>query len=200
MYKKHGILGLFLLLVVILVLKPRIIFNMYNNILGRVVLIGIVLFFTTCNVALGLLAALCLIIVSNMFFMVGVNIEGLTNLDNESEPNMIQPGLTIGDDNASSTDTNDKLNVITKEKAKAKANANGITVTGDGSKLSELQAQAQEEGVDRQTVQETIQSKSSKSIPVDKSKFESTEVQASEPTTSVTESFSNKNPMGYAPF
>ena len=138
MYKKHGILGLFLLLVVILVLKPRIIFNMYNNILGRVVLIGIVLFFTTCNVALGLLAALCLIIVSNMFFMVGVNIEGLTNLDNESEPNMIQPGLTIGDDNASSTDTNDKLNVITKEKAKAKANANGITVTGDGSKLSDL--------------------------------------------------------------
>lgn len=195
MYKKHGILGLFLLLVVILVLKPRIIFNMYNNILGRVVLIGLVLFFTTCNVALGLLAALCLIVVSNMFFMVGVNVEGLTNLDDKTESNtMIQPGLTIGDDNASSTDTNDKLKVITKAKA------NGITVTGDGSKLSELQAQAQEEGVDRQTVQETIQSKSSKSIPVDKSKFESTEVQASEPTTSVTEGFSNKKPMGYAPF
>jgi hypothetical protein len=198
MYKKQGILGLFLLLVVILVLKPRIILNMYNNILGRVVLIGLVLFFTTCHVALGLLAALCLIIVSNMFFMVGSNIEGLTNLDNESEPNMIQPGLTIGDDNTSSTNTNDKLKVITK--AKAKANANGITVTGDGSKLSELQAQAQEEGVDRQTVQETIQSKSSKAIPVDKSKFESNEVQASEPTTSVTESFNNKHPMGYAPF
>lgn len=192
MYKKHGILGLFLLLVVILVLKPRIIFNMYNNILGRVVLIGIVLFFTTCNVALGLLAALCLIVVSNMFFMVGVNIEGLTNIDDPES--MIKPGLTIGDDNTSSTDTNDKLKVITKAKA------NGITVTGDGSKLSELQAQAQEEGVDRQTVQETIQSKSSKSIPVDKSKFESTEVQASEPTTSVTEGFSNKKPMGYAPF
>lgn len=194
MYKKHGILGLFLLLVVILVLKPRIILNMYNNILGRVVLIGIVLFFTTCHVALGLLAALCLIIVSNMFFMVGVNREGLTNLDNESEANMIQPGLTIGDDNTSLTDTNDKLKVITKAKA------NGITVTKDGSKLSELQAQAQEEGIDRQTVQETIQSKSSKAIPVDKSKFESNEVQASEPTTSVTENFNNKHPMEYAPF
>jgi hypothetical protein len=198
MYKKHGILGLFLLLVVILVLKPRIILNMYNNILGRVVLIGIVLFFTTCHVALGLLASLCLIIVSNMFFMVGVNREGLTNLDNESEANMIQPGLTIGDDTVSATDTNAKLKVITKAKA------SGMTITGDGSKLSELQAQAQEqgetEGVDRQTVQETIQSKSSKSIPVDKTNFESTEVEASEPTTSVTESFSNKKTMGYASF
>jgi hypothetical protein len=199
MYKKQGILGLFLLLVVILVLKPRIILNMYNNILGRVVLIGLVLFFTTCHVALGLLAALCLIIVSNMFFMVGVNIEGLTNLDNKTESDtMIQPGLTIGDDNVTTNNTNNKLNVITK--AKERANANGITVTGDGSKLSELQAQAQEEGVDRQTVQETIQSKSCKAIPVDKSKFESNEVQASEPTTSVTESFNNKHPMGYAPF
>jgi hypothetical protein len=199
MYKKHGILGLFLLLVVILVLKPRIILNMYNNILGRVLLIGLVLFFTTCNVALGLLAALCLIIVSNMFFMGGVNMEGLTNLDNESDTNqMDQAGLTIGDDTVSATDTNAKLKVITKAKA------SGMTITGDGSKLSELQAQAQEqgesEGVDRQTVQETIQSKSSKSIPVDKTNFESTEVEASEPTTSVTESFSNKKTMGYASF
>lgn len=190
MYKKHGILGLFLLLVVILVLKPRIILNMYDNILGRVVLIGIVIFFTTCNVALGLLAALCLIIVSNMFLIVGSNMEGLTNLDDGT----IKPGLTIGDDNANSTDSTDKLKVITK----AKTN----TITGDGSKLSEIQAQAQaeEKGVDRQTVQETIQSKSSKSIPIDKTKFESTEVQASEPTTSVTESFSNKKPMGYSSF
>jgi hypothetical protein len=191
MYKKHGILGLFLLLVVILVLKPRIILNMYDNILGRVVLIGIVVFFTTCNVALGLLAALCLIIISNIFSIVGSNMEGLTNLDDGTT----QPGLTIGDDNVSPTDTNDKLKVITK----AKANA----ITGDGSKLSEIQAQSQaaaEEGIDRQTVQETIQSKSSKSIPVDKTKFESTEVQASEPTTNVTEGFSNKKPMGYSLF
>lgn len=196
MYKKHGILGLFLLLVVILVLKPGIILNMYDNILGRVVLIGIVVFFTTCNVALGLLAALCFIIVSNVFFMVGsnTNMEGLTNLDDPQA--MIKPGLTIGDDNVSSTDTNDKLKVITKAKAKA----NDINMRGDGSKLSDLQSQAEEQGVDRQTLQETIQSKSSKSIPVDKTKFESTEVQASEPTTSVTENFSNKKPMGYASF
>jgi hypothetical protein len=194
MYKKHGILGLFLLLVVILVLKPRIILNMYDNILGRVVLIGIVVFFTTCNVALGLLAALCLIIISNIFSIVGSNMEGLTNLDDGTTPeSMIKPGLTIGDDNANSTDSTDKLKVITK----AKTN----NITGDGSKLSEIKAESvTEEGVDRQTLQETIQPKSSKSIPVDKTKFESTEVQASEPTTSVTEGFSNKKPMGYSLF
>jgi len=165
MYKKHGILGLFLLLVIILVLKPRFILNMYNNILGRVLLIGLVIFFTTCNVALGLLAGLCLIIVSNMFFM-----EGLTNLDNKSDDElMIKPGLTIGDDNVSSNDTSDKINVITKANNKEKA-----------------------EGVDRQTLEETVQSKSSESIPVDKSIFESTEVKPCEPKTNVTE--------GFAPF
>jgi hypothetical protein len=58
MYKKHGILGLFLLLVVILIVNPRVFYNLYNNILGRVLLIGVILFFTTFNVTLGLFAAL----------------------------------------------------------------------------------------------------------------------------------------------
>jgi hypothetical protein len=106
MYKKYTILGLFLLLVVISLLKPRVILNIYNNILGRVLLIGVVLFFTSCNVALGLLSALFLIIASNMVFM-----EGLTNLNNA--------GLTIGDDNVNSTnDTNNKVIVTTNSNPK----------------------------------------------------------------------------------
>ena len=177
MYQKHGILGLFLLLVAFLVLKPRVILNIYNNILGRVLLIGLVLFFTTCNIALGLLSALCLIIVSNMFFM-----EGLTNLDDKPEE-MIKPGLTIGDDNVTDTsDTNAKLMVTSKAKSKE-----------NESTISDLKAQAQAEtgGVDRQSIQESIQSKSSKTIPVDKKTFESTDVKPNEPATSVTEGFHN---------
>ncbi len=136
---------------------------MYNNILGRVLLIGLVLFFTTFNVALGLLAALCLIIVSNMFFM-----EGLTNLDSETEP-MIKPGLTIGDDTVSgSNDTNDKIIVTTKAKSKG--------TTGNETTISDLKDQEEPTGVDRQSIQESIQAKSSKTIPVDKTSFESTEV------------------------
>ena len=98
---KNGILGLFVLLVVILIVNPRIFFNLYNNILGRVVLIGVVLFLTTFNVTLGLLGALCLIIASNMFFM-----EGLDN-------------MTVGDDNAASTD-DAKIKVTSGGKASEK--------------------------------------------------------------------------------
>jgi len=98
---KNGILGLFALLVIILMVNPRIFFNLYNNILGRVVLIGVVLFLTTFNVTLGLLGALCLIIASNMFFM-----EGLDN-------------MTIGDDNAVSTE-DAKIKVTTGGKTKEK--------------------------------------------------------------------------------
>ena len=179
MYNKNGILGLFLLLVVALILKPRVLFNLHKNILGRVVLIGLVLFFTMFNVTLGLLSALCLIIASNMFFM-----EGLTNLDGD-EKSMIQSGLTVGEDNIPSTG---KVSVETKEKVKAnvKTRAANSDVT-----ISDLQEQAQsggqnrteENGVDRTAIQETIQSKSSKSIPTDKKTFSSEEVSASDPTT-----------------
>ena len=170
MYKNYGIFGLFLLLVVILVIKPRVIFNLYNNILGRVLLIGVVLFFTISNINLGLFAALFQIIVSNMFFT-----EGMDNLNLES-------GLTIGDDNAV-TSANSQVKVTTKDQITAK----------DGSKISELQSQAAEQGVDRQTIQESIQAKSSKTIPVNKSNFNSDDVSPSEPTTSATtEGFYNK--------
>jgi hypothetical protein len=169
MYKKHGILGLFLLLVVALILKPRVLFNLHKNILGRVVLIGVVLFFTSFNVTLGLLAALCLIIASNMFFM-----EGLTNL-NGDEKSMIQPGLTVGEDKVQEG----SVSVETKEKVKnAKTKADESDVT-----ISELQEQAQEGGVDKEQIRESIESKSSKSIPTDKSTFRSEEVSANDPTT-----------------
>lgn len=184
MYKKYTILGLFLLLVVISLLKPRVILNIYNNILGRVLLIGVVLFFTSCNVALGLLSALFLIIASNMVFM-----EGLTNLNNA--------GLTIGDDNVNSTnDTNNKVIVTTN----SNPNPNP---KGTESTISDLIAQAESSGIDRQSIQESIQPKDSKTIPVDKKIFESTDVNPSDPTTkSGNEGFSNyiSNKLSYRNF
>ena len=177
MYNKHGILGLFILLVIILMLNPRVIYNLHNNVLGRVVLIGVILFFTTFNVTLGLLAALCLIIASNMFFM-----EGLNNLS----------GLTVGEDNMDGTlNTGDTISVETKDKVKANAKAN--VDSKDGAKISELQEQAQEGGVDRISIQETIQSKNSKTMPPARSTFNSEEVSASDPITTETfvSSYSN---------
>ena len=165
MYQKHGISGLFLLLVVILIVKPRVFYNLYNHILGRVLLIGVVIFFTLCNVTLGLLAALCLIVASNMFL-----IEGLDNLHSST-------GTTIGDDNAL-TSSDAKLTVTTKAESKDK----------DGQKINELDAQ----GVDRQTIHETIQAKSSKTILVDAKIFNSEDVKPSETSSTVVEGFINK--------
>lgn len=158
MYNKNGILGLFVLLVIILMINPRVFYNLYNHILGRVLLIGVVLFFTMFNVTLGLLAALCLIIVSNMFFM-----EGLNN-------------MTIGDDNAVSPDEA-KIKVSTKDKSKA----------------SEAEADAEGGGVDRQRIHETIQPKSSKTIPVDKSSFNSDDVSPNESPSQVLEGLMNNH-------
>lgn len=163
MYKTFGILGLFVLLVIILVVNPRVIHTIYNNILGRVVLIGLIIFLTMNNVTLGLLAALCLIIASNMFFTQGsYNLfEGLENINNS--------GVTIGDDTSSSTTTSsNKINIVTKSQTNSEKPING-------SKLSELKTQAETGGVDRQTVDETIRSKSSKTLPINEDTFRSLE-------------------------
>jgi hypothetical protein len=149
MYKKLGILGLFLLLVIILILKPRVLLNLHNNILGRVVLIGVVLFFTMCNVS----------------FM-----EGMDNIT----------AYTVGEDNVDgSLNTGDTITVETKAKVAAKDKVS----SKDGAKISELKDQAEQGGVDRVSIHETIQAKNPKTIPVDKSVFKSEEVNASDPTT-----------------
>ena len=62
-----SISALFMALIIILIVSPRTIHNVYNSILGRVVLIGIVIFFSMNNLTLGLLIALAVIAASNQF-------------------------------------------------------------------------------------------------------------------------------------
>ena len=84
--------ALFLLIVAVVIVNPSIINDLYDNILGRIVLIAIILFFTMHNTTLGLLVALCLIAASNQFF--GVNkmrIEGLEPLNPVSLSEDISP-------------------------------------------------------------------------------------------------------------
>jgi hypothetical protein len=149
-------------------------------------LIGVILFFTTFNVTLGLFAALCLIIASNMFFT-----EGLTTL-NGSDSTMIQPGTTIGDDTVtvSSLPDDAKIKVTTKAAEKDKEKEKD-----KGTKISVLMDKAETQGVDRQTIQETMQSKSSKSIPIDNQMFKSEDVMPNETTSTVLEGLQNKYAM-----
>jgi hypothetical protein len=66
--KSQSIVGLFLALVLILALNPKMINNIYDNVLGRIVLICLVIFFALNNVTLGLLVVLVIITALNQFF------------------------------------------------------------------------------------------------------------------------------------
>ena len=87
--RMQSCLGLFMILVVILLVNPSFYNNMYNNILGRLILIILIMFFAMTNVTLGLLVTLIIIIGTNMYF-----IEGLDT--------MTPSANTIGDDNTKS--------------------------------------------------------------------------------------------------
>ena len=143
MQKIQFLIGLFVLIVVVLVLNPRVINDIHKTILGRIVLIGLVIFFTAHNTTLGLLVALCLIIAINMFFMEGM--EGAT---------------TIGDDNMASDSTMSQIKVSTTAPKEEEDN---------------------DDGVDKQTVHESIQPIESAAIPVNKSDFSSTDVAPLDP-------------------
>ena len=66
--KTKSITTLFAALVIILAVNPRSVNNIYNSILGRLFLIGIVILFSMNNLTLGLLAALAIITASNQFY------------------------------------------------------------------------------------------------------------------------------------
>lgn len=151
MYKTFGILGLFLLLVIILIINPQMIHSAYDNILGRIILIGIIIFFSMNNVTLGLLAVLCLIIASNMFFIQESFVQGM--------------GETIGDTNTSNANTSQQIRIISNALKKAEES----TTPMNEKTISELLIESQTQGVDRQTIEDSIRAISSKELPINNS-------------------------------
>lgn len=87
--KTHGLIVLFIVLILILVINPSFIHNMYSSILGRIILIIVVLFFAMNSMTLGLLVALIFIVFSNMIFAR----EGLDNMDSTSSPTTTNTAL-----------------------------------------------------------------------------------------------------------
>ena len=74
--KEKSIVALNVLLIIVLAVKPDMVTHMYSSILGRLVLIGAVIFFSMNNVTLGLLVALVIISGLNQF---GSFTEGMEN-------------------------------------------------------------------------------------------------------------------------
>lgn len=168
--KMQGSLGLFVLLVIILMVKPIFYNNMYNNVLGRLVLIAILLFFATTNVTLGLLVALIMIIGTNVLFVEGFETQkkGVTDTKGTSAimdalSKLSSTGTTIGTGDDGVKSNVGQINVVTS-KPKSK------------------------DGVDRLSVEQSVKPKNSNQIPVSKANFVSENVNALDPSAS-TEGF-----------
>lgn len=166
--KIHGVSGLFILLVIILLVKPIFYNNLYNNILGRVVLIAILLFFSINNVTLGLLVALIIIIGTNMFFAEGFKSSDKMDIKKNTKTkgktsngstSTTSPSITIGDGDAGVKTTMGQIDVVTSSKSK-----------GDGR--------------DRISVENMVRSKNSDHFSVMKENFTSLEVSAADPHSS----------------
>ena len=71
--------GIFIILILILLLSPSLLKNLYSSTLGRIILIIVVLFFAMSNVTLGLFTALLIILASHMSLK-----EGLDNMDSST--------------------------------------------------------------------------------------------------------------------
>jgi hypothetical protein len=170
--KMNCSLGLFVLLVIILMVKPIFYNNMYKNVLGRLVLIAILLFFATTNVTLGLLVALIMIIGTNVSFVEGF----------ESQPTDVNTKTktkTKTNNDAAISDALSKLNSSTGTTIGTgddgvKSNVGKINVVTSNSK----------NGVDRLSIEQAVKSKDSNQIPVTKENFVSADVDASDPSAS----------------
>ena len=92
--KMHGLGVIFTMLVVVLIVSPSTINNMYNNILGRVGLIALIIFFAMHNVTLGLLTALCVIVASNMSMVEGFDTASIGTGQN-IDPSLLGTGQNI---------------------------------------------------------------------------------------------------------
>jgi hypothetical protein len=191
--KMHGLGLLFTMLVVILIVSPRSLNNMYNNILGRVGLIALIIFFAMHNVTLGLLVALCIIVASNMYMFEGFDNASIGTGEN-IDPSLIGSGQNIvnlkqklqqAQASTSTTDTSTTAPASSTTTSTATAPATTTTSTPTTT-TSTATAPATTTtattpttittstgGVDRQSVQQAIQSKSSNTIPVNKGMFKS---------------------------
>ena len=141
------LLALLVAIAFILLMNPRI--DLYNTFLGRIILLLIVVYFTSLNLTLGLLAVFIIIIFSNQYTVFA---EGMQ---------------TIGDDNVT-PDTTGSQPVLTRAATKQEE------VSADPT-ISELKNQQLVGGVDKEDIRNTMMPKSSKTLPTDPNMMKSSE-------------------------
>ena len=147
-------------MVIILAINPRFIYSIYDTILGRIVLIGIVLFLTMNNTTLGLLATLVIIISLNQF---STFVEGMENAttDTSQTAQTAQTAQTIGDDNAPNTGN---IKVLTNSAISSLSNSQNTNQSNQT--ISALKEKAASAGIDKEDIKNAIASKSEKEFPI----------------------------------
>jgi hypothetical protein len=182
------VIALFVALLIILAVNPRMINNIYSTILGRLVLIGVVIFLAMNNLVLGLLVALAIISSINQF---GSFVEGM---DTMAAP------VTIGEDNvpitgqqivltkSATADVDAAKQKISDLKARA---ASGNLNTNMNTNMN---TNANSNGIDKEAIRNTIMAKNSKTIQLDANAMKNEDVNAYNPsmltnTSSMTEGF-----------
>ena len=162
--KTNSIMALFVALVIIFAVNPRMVNNLYSSVLGRLLLISIVIFLSMKSVSLGLLVVLTIIAASNQF---GSFAEGFEMPE------------TIGEDNVPITG---QQKVLTNSDTTKKVSELKATVASG------------EVGVDKEDIKTAIMAKDSKTMQPDPNMMKNEDVSAFNPgmltkTTSVTEGF-----------
>jgi hypothetical protein len=144
--------AIFIVLIGILAINPKVIHDMYSSLLGRICLVGIVIFFAMNNTTLGLLVALAIIAVSNQFtpFVEGMETQA----------------TTVGEDN---TSTNGQTVLTNSAVESAKKTINDL----------KQEINNGTNGIDKEDIKAAIMSKNSKTIPVSENMTSSTEVSPS---------------------
>lgn len=155
-YKLNDIIAsLIIVLMFVLYIQPKMIYNIYENTFGRIILILFVVYLAKYSIILGLLA--CLLIISSIF-----------------EWNTLTEGIrTIGEDN--DLNISDNINrqiVLTKLASKS----NNNTPKKDGSdNIDFLKKYSEQLGIDKEDIKLAIASVNSNSIPVNKNANKSSE-------------------------
>jgi hypothetical protein len=140
--KNQTLFALFILLILVLFVKPSMFRDMYTSVLGRLMLVIVVIYFASNNVLFGLLSVLIIAIGSQMLMHNGI-LEGMENKIN------VVTTATTGATNATATTGPSATNATV---------ATDVTpVTPVGDTTTNL--------VDRE---EAIRPKQAKAIPVDK--------------------------------
>ena len=174
--KTHGLCFLFTLLIIVLIVSPRSLNNLYNNTLGRLALIALIIFFAMHNVTLGLLAALCVIIASNMYMFEGF--DGMSEEDKEK-----LKGKMTSTTDPTTTPTTTTPSTTTPS-----------TTTPSTTSPSTTTSSSSTDGVDKEAIKDAIQAKASNAITVAKADFASTEVApTAAPSTTTQEGFSSSS-------